>query len=81
MHPEEVKIESETLNKWQTYLLSSEVGDTRGVVGVTDPGRKKVSSPSPRSEVSVESAGRSIGLVGALVLARLGLPLTKCCNC
>lgn len=63
------------------YLLSSEVGDTSGVVGVTDPGRKNVSNPSPRSEVSLESAGRSIGLVGALVLARFGRPFTKCCSC
>lgn len=48
---------------------------------MTDPGRKNVSNPSPKSEVSLESAGRNIGLVGALVLARLGRPLTKCCSC
>ena len=60
------------------HLLSSDVGETRGVVGVTDPGLKKVSNPSPRSEVSVESAGRSMGLVGALVFARFGRPFTKC---
>lgn len=60
--------------------LSSEVGDIRGVpVGVTDPGLKNVSMPSPRS--SIKSEGRNIGLVGARVFARRGLPFTRCCNC
>lgn len=58
------------------------MGETRGVaVGVADPGLKKVSSPSPRSAVTPPESGRSIGLVGALVLALLGRPFTKCCNC
>lgn len=43
-------------------------------VGVTDPGLKNVSSPSPKSGASVDSPGLSSGLVGALVLARRGLP-------
>lgn len=60
-------------------LHSSDVGDTNGVsvVGVTDPGRKNASNPSPI--VCVESSVTS-GRVGARVLARFGRPLTRCCN-
>lgn len=56
-------------------LHSSDVGDTNGVsvVGVTDPGRKNASNPSPI--VWVESSVTS-GRVGARVLARFGRPVT-----
>lgn len=64
-------------------LHSSEVGETSGVsvVGVTEPGRKKCSKPSPISRpiLPAHSAFTS-GRVGARVLARLGRPLTRCCN-
>lgn len=56
--------------------LSSDDGETRGVVGVMDPGLKNVSKPS-----SSPSCGLIVGLVGARVLALFGRPLTKCCNC
>ena len=62
-------------------LHSSDVGDTRGVkvVGVTLPGLKNWSRPSPISLVP-EPSTVTRGRVGARVLARLGLPLTKCCS-
>lgn len=44
-------------------------------VGVTEPGLKKVSRPSPKSGVSADSPGLSSGRVGALVFARRGLPV------
>lgn len=60
-------------------LHSSDVGETRGVsvVGVTEPGRKKASIPSPMAcdDISVTN-----GRLGARVLARFGRPLTRCCN-
>lgn len=52
-------------------LHSSEVGDTSGVrvVGVSEPGPKNVSRPSPIALGSVSRA-----LVGARVLVRFGRP-------
>jgi hypothetical protein len=60
-------------------LHSSEVGDTMGVsvLGVTDPGRKKVSKPSP---MLCDGASANMLRVGARVLARFGRLFTKCCN-
>lgn len=48
-------------------------------VGVTEPGLKKVSNPSPKSceMASVTSPGFNRGLVGALVFARRGRPKHK----
>lgn len=61
-------------------LHSSDVGETSGVsvVGVTDPGRKNASMPSPIAcaDISVTS-----GRVGARVFGRFGRPLTKWFNC
>lgn len=61
-------------------LHSSDVGETSGVsvVGVTEPGRKNASMPSPMAcaDISVTN-----GRVGARVFTRFGRPLTKCCSC
>jgi hypothetical protein len=61
-------------------LHSSDVGETMGVsvLGVTEPGLKNVSKPSP---ILCDGPSASILRVGALVLARLGRLFTKCCNC
>lgn len=60
-------------------LHSSEVGDTSGVrvVGVTEPGRKKASIPSP---IACDDISVTNGRLAARVLARFGRPLTRCCN-
>lgn len=62
-------------------LHSSEVGETSGVsvVGVTEPGLKNCSKPSPISFVP-PPASLTSGRVGARVLARFGRPFTKCCS-
>lgn len=56
------------------------MGETSGVsvVGVTEPGRKNASMPSPMAcdDISVTN-----GRVGARFLTRFGRPLTKCSNC
>lgn len=61
-------------------LHSSDVGDTSGVrvVGVTEPGRKNASIPSPMACVEISVTN---GRVGARVFTRFGRPFTKCCNC
>lgn len=61
-------------------LHSSDVGDTSGVsvVGVTEPGRKNASMPSPMACVDI-SVTR--GRLGARVFTRFGRPFTKCCSC
>lgn len=55
-------------------LQSSEVGDTRGVnvVGVTEPGLKNASRPSP---IACDESSVTRGRVGARVLARFGRPI------
>lgn len=61
-------------------LHSSDVGETNGVrvLGVTEPGRKNASMPSPMEWVD-NSVTR--GRLGARVFMRLGRPLTRCCSC
>lgn len=61
-------------------LHSSDVGEISGVsvVGVTEPGRKNASTPSP---IEWDERSVTIGRVGARVLARFGRPFTKCCSC
>lgn len=56
------------------------MGETSGVsvVGVTDPGRKNASIPSPIACVEISVTN---GRVGARVFTRFGRPFTKCCNC
>lgn len=60
-------------------LHSSDVGETSGVsvVGVTEPGRKKASIPSPMACVDISVTS---GRLGARVFARFGRPLTRCCS-
>lgn len=55
------------------------MGDTSGVsvVGVTEPGLKKASMPSP---IACDDISVTNGRLGARVLARFGRPLTRCCN-
>lgn len=48
------------------------------MLGVTEPGRKNASIPSP---IECEEISVTSGRLGARVLARFGRPLTKCCNC
>lgn len=61
-------------------LHSSDVGDTNGVsvLGVTEPGRKNASMPSPM--LCVDNSVTS-GRLGARVFMRFGRPLTRCCSC
>lgn len=56
------------------------MGETSGVsvVGVTEPGRKNASIPSPIACVEISVTN---GRVGARVFTRFGRPFTKCCNC
>lgn len=58
--------------------LFSESGDMSGVVGVEEPGLKKVSTPSDMSWSSSTRSARPMGRVGARVFTLRGRALPKC---